>query len=132
MDTSETYIKMSEKSPLQEDKILEDGDYITTWPQFRADGAASIISKFAPLGKNIGKRIKEVSPLWICLFRQDQLQAMVSDDIYQLLKDFSDWRLDSRISRYTSADKYNSMEQLWHAFVVQEKYGKVWDGGDWI
>jgi len=25
-----------------------------------------------------------------------------------------------------------SMEQLWLAFVIHEKYGKKWDGNDWI
>ena len=27
--------------------------------------------------------------------------------------------------------KYNSMEQLWLAFVMKEKYGKVWNRDEW-
>lgn len=28
--------------------------------------------------------------------------------------------------------KYDSMEQLWLAFVMHEKYGKNWNGEDWM
>ncbi len=28
--------------------------------------------------------------------------------------------------------QFTSMEQLWLAFVMKEKYGKVWDGGEWV
>lgn len=28
--------------------------------------------------------------------------------------------------------QFTSMEQLWLAFVMKEKYGKIWDGEDWV
>jgi hypothetical protein len=36
------------------------------------------------------------------------------------------WWLDATLP------KFESMEQLWLAFVLKEKYGKVWSGTDWV
>lgn len=67
---------------------------------------------------------------WLWLPRQDQLQEMVGGT--------SPW-LISKIYAFTNriySEKINiytfSMEQLWLAFVMKEKYSKVWNGKDWI
>ena len=70
------------------------------------------------------------------LYRQDQLQEMV------LKKDFNgiplspaDWLQDFRVKvmnvEYPYYCKFGSLEQVWLAFVMKEKYGKVWNGEEW-
>ena len=72
----------------------------------------------------------------VWLPRQDQLQEMV------LKKDFNgiplspaDWLQDFRVKvmhvEYSYYCKFGSLEQVWLAFVMKEKYGKVWNGDDW-
>lgn len=65
---------------------------------------------------------------------QDQLQEMIHDLKYSkrqfsgshgLLRDFGYWVEEE--SNLPCA----SMEQLWLAFVMKEKYQKVWTGNDW-
>lgn len=78
------------------------------------------------------------NPFWfdgeilIRLFTQDQLQGMVIhkyDDLFQLNRAICDFSYTDGINYY--AEKFNSMEQLWLAFVMKEKFNKVWDGEDW-
>ena len=63
----------------------------------------------------------------IWLIRQDQLQDMYRKSIPAiiLLHKFKEWA-------YKEHEGLTSMEQLWLAFVMHEKYGKKWDGEDWI
>lgn len=106
MDNSETYIKMCEKT--------EEIQKLCTW-----DMGHDFFGKI-PVGKVLFKSV------W--LPRQDQLQAMYSKDLYTLLHDFDMW-----IEFYTDgSDKYETMEQLWLAFVMKAKFHKKWDGNDWI
>lgn len=71
--------------------------------------------------------------IWIP--RQDQLQDMITGDLYgwpvsgidniDRLEFFNDFARDLNNSRTMS------MEQLWLAFVMKEKYGKVWNNECW-
>ena len=62
----------------------------------------------------------------VWLPRQDQLQEMVDGGFaHQTLERFYQW-YHSGISKCLS-----SMEQLWLAFVMKEKYNKTWDGETW-
>lgn len=61
----------------------------------------------------------------IWLPRQDQLQEMVG---YQIP---SGTQLQLFFA-FTLTQKRISMEQLWLAFVMKEKYGKVWNGEEWV
>ncbi len=47
-------------------------------------------------------------------------------DNNDLLYSFYGWYFNSDISRY------NTMEQLWLAFVMKTMYNKIWDGNEWI
>jgi hypothetical protein len=69
----------------------------------------------------------------IWLPRQDQLQEMVGlyDDRgvkrhewYSLSCEFCDFAI-------TNGKQFTSMEQFWLAFVMEEKYNKVWTGSEW-
>ena len=66
----------------------------------------------------------------VFLPRQDQLQEMLPEDPNHFpslywLETFLDFYKVSYQERWT-------MEQLWLAFIMQEKYKKVWNGEDWI
>ena len=73
---------------------------------------------------------KDENIVW--LPRQDQLQEMVKDDtkplraqyIY-LLGDFVAWWKNEISEKY--AIKFLTFEQMWLAFVMWKKYGKIWD-----
>lgn len=74
--------------------------------------------------------------VWLPL--QHQLQEMMELNIQVLLEKFtlfcgdcwdtldgSEWGLGEEYFEY-------SIEQLWLAFVMKEKYGKIWNGNDWV
>ena len=118
MDTSKTYIKMSEKA--EEDDLnrrynWEMGDYWWDGYQIHINPKAD----FPHLSSTAAPR-----PIW--LPRQDQLQEMVGGNLHYLIIDFFDW------VRHENSVLYTSMEQLWLAFVMKALYSKVWDGTEWI
>ena len=68
----------------------------------------------------------------IWLPRQDQLQEMVKTDevtpelaVCDHLFHFVFWVKECSYP-------FTSMEQLWLAFVMKEKYNKAWDGENWV
>ena len=73
-------------------------------------------------------------PMEIWLPCQDQLQDMTkSNNAFCLAESFVKW-----VERDTNEDPMSplfrmrwSMEQLWLAFVMKEKYNKQWTGKDW-
>lgn len=83
-----------------------------------------------------GEYIIETLAQGIWLPRQDQLQKMVGKkkaDV--LLIDLVNWTQDN-IQFYKSGVIRRlypnaSMEQLWLAFVMKEKYQKTWNGKEW-
>jgi len=124
MGRIEEYIKMCEKavelqdyaralSPFIENDYENNrlGDYLFIWD-----------NKFY---------IKEDGSL-VQIFRQDQLQDMVRCEkkdwlLLDNLNSFIYYQrpiVDKEISSY-------SMEQLWLAFVMKEKYNKILTGNDW-
>ena len=120
MDTSEQYIKMADCEEIQEGKsqpfhmmhqniehIIDDGEF---W-FFTSDGWTT-------------------EKVW--LPRQDQLQEMVEVDEYPytLVEKFWSW-FDMHNKSGEKID-YESMEQLWLAFVLKEKFSKTWDGDKWV
>lgn len=134
MDTSETYIKMCEKSR----KFLhqwkpQEGDWFIC-------GNWSLVYVWTVGNKLVqgAEKNEDCFPL----YRQDQLQEMVGQDwnwiwLARNLWGFArhNFRLHSSQDRegyYPSAWEPTSMEQLWLGFVMKEKYNKVWNGEDWI
>ena len=68
----------------------------------------------------------------IWLPRQDQLQNMIEGNLNHLILSFQDFYMENCVfDQKFDADKI-SMEQLWLAFVMKEKYSKIWNGTDWI
>ena len=81
-------------------------------------------------------RLDSVQNVW--LPRQDQLQDMVINNPYTGLLNmgffFADFFYD--VSTDNNGDpldslKFTSMEQLWLAFVMNDKYNKSWEDGVW-
>lgn len=117
MDKSETWIKMCDKVP--EDfpgkHSMEWGDYYAVKNEVCIHfGSAFCILQDGRITK---------------LYRQDQLQEMVSRDCTArvLAERLAKWiNLNAQYSYFLF-----SMEQLWVAFVMKEKYNKVWNGEAW-
>ena len=74
--------------------------------------------------------------LW--LPRQDQLQDILDENYVHIIGEFKKFAYSEYNNSVFSAcgtfcpTENGSMEQLWLAFVMNEKYNKVWDGTKWI
>ena len=130
MDVSLEYIKMCEKAEeIQELELstgVSAGDFVYTGEQ---------VIVWCRVCKRLDIDFKQ-DTIW--LPRQDQLQEMVptgenleafhvghgNQMRYQLGQFTQDYGLD-----YTN--QFTSMEQLWLAFCMSEKYNKIWDGEIW-
>ena len=135
MDTSEQYIKMCEKAKeIQAKWQHQDGDFYFTY----ADDDDDIIGGRSTLPRpdswtDWGK----YHHIW--LPRQDQLQEVVLKCWEEMLWEeqcntetlIDEWR-DFIGIQTVEFIRQSSMEQLWLAFVEKEKYGKAWDGEDWV
>lgn len=161
MDTSKEYIKMCEKAEEiqeildclyyriqnvfavrekrkqcihEEDKLFipysYDKLYCERCGKKLEEYEATYIDTYRTKPFAIDKEIKK----FIWLPRQDQLQEMVKS------KAFSYYHLWCKMYQYFSCSEnpygvkigLMSMEQLWLAFVMREKYHKTWNGEDWV
>ena len=106
MDTSERYIKMCVKAE-EIQKLDKDED--------------NNFYEYSPYPNCHGHHM----PVW--LPRQDQLQEMV------VKEEEVPNKLSYRFALWTlfSGNKFTSMEQLWLAFVMKEKFNKIWGGEKW-
>ena len=153
MDTSEQYIKMCEKAvEIQEAWVPVLGDYCTHPEGAWLDTEGWVITKYFDIEEKVKvfsgmafthshsfdysnyETFEKADCTW--LPRQDQLQEMVSvpigtfnDNFWTILEDLRDWG-----HNYAEFQQWIplSMEQLWLAFVMNEKYNKVWNGEDWV
>lgn len=131
MDTSETRIKMCKKA----EEIQELAPKMEPWFSYN-NVTVDSRGEFNAFPQNW----PEDSFIW--LPRQDELQEMLGDkwsvpwlprniwDFYRT--QFYPHSVYEREGLYPSTWEPDSMEQLWLAFVMKEKYGKVWNGEDWI
>ncbi len=121
MDTSEAYIEMCEKTEeIQKLWNPEGGD-------FYAPPARDRVCFYFGL----------MDSDFIWLPRQDQLQEMIHRAClpHVLLDEFLSWEKqyqDNIVEQKGKVWIASSMEQLWLAFVMKEKYNKIWDGTDWV
>ena len=146
MDTSKEYVKMCEGAEeVQEEWIIRDWDYCYC----KDEGKVVVLSGYTTDAGYYGHESNEhnygtskiVSSddcntedkeghIWIP--RQDQLQEMLLrppntafPDIPTLLRLFI-------VFVVINYPMYESMEQLWLAFVMREKFNKSWDGEKWL
>jgi hypothetical protein len=74
--------------------------------------------------------LKTIKAVW--LPRQDQLQEMVIENyatFWDLALAFSNVLMGKNASYF---EKFDSMEKLWLAFIMLEKYKKKWKEGEWV
>lgn len=130
MDTTEQYIKMCEKAgeirKLNTEHIQRLGELPVNVPYY-CDSDCYI-------------NLDNLKIIW--LPRQDQLQEMckyfknlppAEYSARGLLKAFWEF-VDGNWLNYlwVLSNEQVSMEQLWLAFVMKEKYHKIWNGKNWI
>lgn len=147
MDTSEQYIEMCAKAEkIQEGKpqdvggvCLENSIIVSTTSEFGLGDYYHVVDEE---GVRCCKECGHEEPYIISskvtwLPHQDELQAMVfagpfGRDIVGNLNEFNRWaKLHSIWGDSSKEEEFQSLEQLWLAFVMQEKYGKVWKGEEW-
>ena len=124
MDTSETYIKMCEKAEEIQGQRKDNQSH-----QFFCCRICGEIASEDTGSYWVDCDCTRTNTELIWLPSQDQLQEMVKEEYgydWYLAWLFGAWCSDLGEDRETK-----SMEQLWLAFVVKEKYNKVWNGEDW-
>lgn len=153
MDTSPEYIKMCKAAP--EIQGLRNGsdsdwDYGDYWySDANKSGSSFWEEHWGIYDSSITFRILPAT----FLPRQDQLQEMIQGklfvredepgailDIVSMPFDSFDRFLDLFVDGEDKGNqwwneyalKFKSMEQLWLAFVLSEKYGKSWNGTEWV
>uniref|UniRef100_A0A6H1Z984 Uncharacterized protein n=1 Tax=viral metagenome TaxID=1070528 RepID=A0A6H1Z984_9ZZZZ len=132
MDTSETNVKMCEKA----------GEIQDVWVYMLGDFFADRDRDWGISHKTV-EILREKNLTW--LPRQDQLQKMLGWNVKKLVSELDDFlfvdddygklanaTLEKRNAQRKYASQFTSMEQLWLALVMKEKYGKVWNGEDWV
>ena len=65
----------------------------------------------------------------IWLPTQEQLQEMMLKPKNTLCPDI--FTLIALLGVFAAVNKYDNMNELWVAFVMKEKYNKIWNGKDW-
>ena len=118
MDTSKEYIGMCRKAV----EIQE------LWSPISGDVYYSQNVKIISIWTYSYPPHEDYNKIFTWLPRQDQLQDIVDNNLKRLCTGFC------LFLKQTGDYDYNftSMEQLWIAFVMHEKYGKKWDGKDWV
>ena len=116
MDTTKQYIDMCNKAKeIQELWKPKEGDFYKRAKLKYGDEVVVDIYGYADPKCNI------------FIPRQDQLQEMLGiKDLVLLITKFQLW-----IFRQQAELLPKSMEQLWLAYVMKEKYNKIWNGHDW-
>ena len=113
MDTTETYVKMADCPEIQEPE---------RWLLFKPRKLDCIVWSGADVFFDGKDKL-----IW--LPRQDQLQEMIlanSPYYHKLRMLYESW-----IKGLGFEKNFTSMEQLWLAFVMKEKYSKQWNGTNW-
>ncbi len=127
MDKSSHYIKMCESAKVVQ-KLWqpEFGDFFVSM-------SLGLTSPCQPIMSDLEKKVsylKTIKAVW--LPRQDQLQEMVIENYatpWDLAIAFSNVLMGENASYF---EKFDSMEKLWLAFIMLEKYKKKWKEGEWV
>ena len=129
MDNSKDYILMCEKikeiQQLRGEGLWENGDFYTDDILKEHNREASVFEEASD------EPYEMYHPTW--LPRQGQLQKMIKDKwkseycLYYLAMFIKFWKHYDE--KYIVS--FNSMEQLWLAFVMKEKYNRIWNKKEW-
>lgn len=137
MDLGKTYIKMCEKAEeiqKQRNVIEAIKEAVGEYPVGKYK-LMEVGDVFYTEGKGVHISFGIAYPASIWLPRQDQLQEMLGgfDISFPLIGQFYRYIMTDNLRRRRSVISYcSSMEQLWLAFVMKEKYNNIWNGEEWI
>jgi hypothetical protein len=124
MDCSDLYVKMSKNAEdIQRLWVPSEGDMF-------ADELCHVSMVSPSILDHLDRSLKEgTRERYVWLPRQDQLQEM----ILPVFKGNCYWMLEEcyKFIHPPYSAKLESMEQIWLAFVMQEKFGKTWNGENW-
>ena len=127
MDTSKEYIKMCEGAE-EIQKIARDKCY-------RLNKGYDAVMHFIEDTRTELQEDGFYQGIWVWLPRQDQLQEMMKGKPDHLLIILVNWTQDNikyyKSGRIKKLYPTKSMEQLWLAFVMKEKFNKAWDNKEW-
>jgi hypothetical protein len=127
MDKSSNYIKICESAKvIQKQWKPEFGDFFVSMSLGLTSPCQSVTSD---LEKKVSY-LKTIKAVW--LPRQDQLQEMVIEKYatpWDLAIAFSNVLMGDNASYF---EQFDSMEKLWLAFIMLEKYKKKWKDGEWV
>ncbi len=129
MDKSETYIKMADCPEIQGGWNPQPCDFHYHFSCNEEDDHADAIDYDELDGEDNYNHVKERS-IW--LPTQSQLQKMLGD--FRKTLGILVYLEQSGLSAFkpSGADYHiESWEQLWLAFVMKEKFNKVWNGEEW-
>lgn len=125
MDASETYMQMCEKA--EEIQNIRKG--------FSSGALGEIWFKNGGFQIHNGRRYVGIEAIW--LPRQDQLQEILAGkhcihDMILYFLDFVSENAGCCNNEHGYDGQFDTLEQLWLAFVMQEKYQKQWDSDKWV
>ena len=127
MDKSSDYIRMCEIAKvIQKQWKPEVGDFFVSM-------SLGLTSPCQTIASDLEKKVsylKTIKAVW--LPRQDQLQEMVIEKYatsWDLAIAFSNVLMGDNASYF---DNFGSMEKLWLAFIMLEKYKRKWEKGGWV
>ncbi len=148
MDTSKKYIKMCEEA--EEIVIYGENNFERLRPLFVFDKLLERVSLVIWLPQKMRERLNckngevivsveqnrdkgvyiEEGKMGIVIWlpRQDQLQEM----LWQGLDEYEHWIQKLYDFILDLPFEPMSMEQLWLAFIMKEKYNKIWDKDKWL
>jgi hypothetical protein len=126
MDKSSRYIKMCESAKVIQKQWAPDfGDFFVSM-------SLGLTSPCQTITSDLEKKwsyLKTIKAVW--LPRQDQLQDIVIEKYatpWDLAVAFSNVLMGDNASYF---DNFDSMEKLWLAFIMLEKYKKRWKDEEW-
>jgi len=136
MDISKEYIEACKKAEkIQYKHKYKEGDWFC-WP----GKGVVCLGHYVPIWENIVtpggydydfQDIDYSNCIW--LPRQDQLQEITGTiSILILLDDFHKFLDSDYYSVKCPGFYFNSIEQLWLAFVMKKKYNKIWTNKEWV
>ena len=123
MDVTPEYVKMCEKSE-EIQRYSHSGVFLYTEKEYWAQPR---YGQFI-VDYSLGRDGRPYDAIW--LPRQDQLQDMVKEDAITQVHKLWGWILTYNYVPLGLPQP--SMEQLWLAFAMKEKYDKVWNGEEWV
>ena len=131
------YIKMCDCPEIQKLWDKSDGDFV-----YQDGGVDAIKSRWWYQRPYFYTDMVGESDCWdevgseaIWLPRQDQLQEMVAgvlEGLQAKVQDVANWIHPRRADMPDYPKQCESMEQLWLAYVMKERFGKTWSGSEWL